>query len=76
MSAAGRRLDTLAIHAGQERDFISGAVMTSIVLACTFAQEHGVAFGSGCTATSGGLEDVEDLKEDLERGFRAMEAAL
>ena len=32
-------LDTLAIHAGQEPDPISGAVMTPIVLASTFAQD-------------------------------------
>ena len=85
MSAAGTRLDTLAIHAGQDPDPISGAVMTPIVLASTFAQDgpgvmkgpydysragnptrtalehclaalegakHGVAFGSGCAATT------------------------
>lgn len=33
-------LDTLAIHAGQEPDPVSGAVMTPIVLASTFAQER------------------------------------
>jgi cystathionine beta-lyase/cystathionine gamma-synthase len=32
-------LDTLAIHAGQDPDPISGAVMTPIVLASTFAQD-------------------------------------
>src|SRR5579859_933046 len=32
-------LDTLCIHAGQEPDPSSGAVMTPIVLASTFAQE-------------------------------------
>jgi cystathionine beta-lyase/cystathionine gamma-synthase len=31
--------DTLAIHAGQEPDPVSGAVMTPIVLASTFAQD-------------------------------------
>jgi cystathionine beta-lyase/cystathionine gamma-synthase len=79
------RADTLAIHAGQEPDPISGAVMTPIVLASTFAQDgpavfrgpydysragnptrtaleqclaalegasHGIAFGSGCAATT------------------------
>ena len=77
-------LDTLCIHAGQEPDPISGAVMTPIVLASTFAQDgpgvhkgydysragnptrtalegclaalegasHGIAFGSGCAATT------------------------
>jgi cystathionine gamma-lyase len=34
-----RSLDTLAIHAGQEPDPTSGAVMVPIVLASTFAQE-------------------------------------
>lgn len=35
----GAHLDTLCIHAGQEPDPISGAVMTPIVLASTFAQD-------------------------------------
>jgi cystathionine beta-lyase/cystathionine gamma-synthase len=78
------RPDTLAIHAGQEPDPLSGAVMTPIVLSSTFAQDgpgghkgydysragnptrsaletciaalegakHGIAFGSGCAATT------------------------
>jgi cystathionine beta-lyase/cystathionine gamma-synthase len=78
------RLDTLCIHAGQEPDPISGAVMTPIVLSSTFVQDgpgvhkgwdysragnptrdaleaclaalegatHGIAFGSGCAATT------------------------
>jgi cystathionine beta-lyase/cystathionine gamma-synthase len=78
------RLDTLAIHAGQEPDPISGAVMQPIVLSSTFAQDgpgehkgydysrsgnptrgalernlaalegaaHGMAFASGCAATT------------------------
>jgi len=77
-------LDTLCIHGGQAPDAVSGAVMTPIVLASTFAQDgpgaprgfdysragnptraalegcyaavegakHGVAFGSGCAATT------------------------
>src|SRR5580698_517992 len=32
-------LDTLAVHAGQPPDPVTGAVMTPIVLAATFAQE-------------------------------------
>jgi cystathionine beta-lyase/cystathionine gamma-synthase len=76
--------DTLAIHAGQKPDPVSGAVMTPIVLSSTFAQDgpgvhkgfdysragnptrdalegcfaalegakHGLAFGSGCAATT------------------------
>jgi cystathionine beta-lyase/cystathionine gamma-synthase len=78
------KIETLCIHAGQEPDPTSGAVMTPIVLASTFFQEgpghhkgydysragnptrtalescraaledgkHGVAFGSGCAATT------------------------
>lgn len=78
------KLETLAIHAGQHPDPVSGAVMTPIVLSSTFAQEgpghhkgyeysrtgnptratleacgaaleggvHGLAFGSGCGATT------------------------
>lgn len=81
---AGQSLDTLCIHAGQEPDPVSGAVMTPIVLSSTFAQDgpgvhkgfdysragnptraalegclaalegarHGIAFGSGCAATT------------------------
>jgi cystathionine beta-lyase/cystathionine gamma-synthase len=42
MTSAARQhasLDTLCIHAGQEPDPVSGAVMTPIVLATTFAQD-------------------------------------
>ncbi len=39
MSDRSQHLDTLAIHAGQEPDPVSGAVMTPIVLASTFAQD-------------------------------------
>ena len=78
------KIDTLCIHAGQEPDPWSHAVMTPIVLSSTFAQDgpgahhgydysragnptrtaleaclaaiesgkHGVAFGSGCAATT------------------------
>src|ERR1700744_3167013 len=38
-SLSGLSLDTLAIHAGQPPDPLSGAVMTPIVLSSTFAQE-------------------------------------
>lgn len=37
--ASSASLDTLCIHAGQEPDPVSGAVMTPIVLASTFAQD-------------------------------------
>jgi cystathionine gamma-lyase len=81
---ANHHIDTLCIHAGQEPDPVSGAVMTPIVLASTFVQDgpgahkgydysragnptrtalegcfaalehakHGIAFGSGCAATT------------------------
>jgi cystathionine gamma-lyase len=81
---ASASIDTLCIHAGQEPDPVSGAVMTPIVLSTTFAQDgpgahkgydysragnptrtaleaclaalegarHGVAFGSGCAAST------------------------
>jgi len=39
-SYEGLALDTLAVHAGQPPDPVSGAVMTPIVLASTFAQER------------------------------------
>jgi cystathionine beta-lyase/cystathionine gamma-synthase len=83
-SQPSRDIETLCIHAGQEPDPISGAVMTPIVLSSTFAQDgpgnykqydysragnptrtalesclaalegakHGIAFGSGCGATT------------------------
>lgn len=38
-SHEGLAIDTLAVHAGQPPDPVSGAVMTPIVLASTFAQE-------------------------------------
>ncbi|MEZ4301670.1 MAG: cystathionine gamma-synthase [Polyangiaceae bacterium] len=38
-SLSGLSFDTLAIHAGQPPEPVSGAVMTPIVLASTFAQE-------------------------------------
>ena len=34
-----QKIDTLCIHAGQEPDPVSGAVMTPIVLASTFVQD-------------------------------------
>lgn len=39
MASHDAHLDTLAIHAGQEPDPMTGAVMTPIVLASTFAQD-------------------------------------
>ena len=39
MTLSQNSVDTLCIHAGQEPDATSGAVMTPIVLASTFAQD-------------------------------------
>jgi cystathionine beta-lyase len=87
----GSSIATLCIHAGQEADPTSGAVMTPIVLSSTFAQDgpgvhkgydysragnptrsalekclaelegaaYGVAFGSGCAATTAVLLMLE-----------------
>ncbi len=62
-SAANRSLslDTLAVHAGQPPDPTSGAVMTPIVLASTFAQsapgEHqGFEYGRSGNPTRNALE--------------------
>jgi cystathionine gamma-lyase len=107
-------IETLCIHAGQEPDPLSGAVMTPIVLATTFAQdgpgahkgfdysragnptratleqclaaleggEHGVAFGSGCAATSAVLLMLKSgdhvlVSDDVYGGtFRIFDAVL
>src|SRR5579859_4949925 len=84
MTAPRYSIDTLCVHAGQEPDPWSHAVMTPIVLSSTFAQDgpgahhgydysragnptrtaleaclaaiesgtHGIAFASGCAATT------------------------
>jgi cystathionine gamma-lyase len=39
MTTGGMKVDTLCIHAGQDPDPVSGAVMTPIVLSSTFAQD-------------------------------------
>src|SRR5580658_2637764 len=90
-SFPSQSLDTLCIHAGQEPDLATGAVMTPIVLATTFAQDgpgalrggyeysragnptrgaleqclaaleggkQGIAFGSGCAATTAVLHTL------------------
>ena len=43
MAIDSKHLDTLAIHAGQEPDPVSGAVMTPIVLASTFTLAHSLS---------------------------------
>lgn len=50
------------------------AIMTHASLEPEARRALGI--GDGLVRLSVGLEDVEDLKEDLARGFRAMEAAL
>src|SRR5690606_18465650 len=63
-------LDTLAIHAGQEPDPTSGAVMTPIVLASTFAQESpGVHQGFEYARTG------NPTRNTLERCLAALEGA-
>lgn len=50
------------------------AIMTHASLTPEARKELGI--GDGLVRLSVGLEDVEDLRADLDRGFRAMEAAL
>ncbi|WP_044248684.1 trans-sulfuration enzyme family protein [Chondromyces apiculatus] len=61
-SYQGLALDTLAVHAGQPPDPVSGAVMTPIVLASTFAQERpgqhkGFEYSRSGNPTRKALED-------------------
>jgi len=50
------------------------AIMTHASLTPEARQAAGI--GDGLIRLSVGLEDIEDLEEDLDRGFRAAEAAL
>ncbi len=50
------------------------AIMTHASLTAEARRDLGI--GDGLIRLSVGLEDVEDLREDLDRGFHAMEAAL
>ncbi len=50
------------------------AIMTHASLTPEARQALGI--GDGLIRLSVGLEDIEDLEEDLDRGFRAAEAAL
>lgn len=50
------------------------AIMTHASLTAEARKELGI--GDGLIRLSVGLEDVDDLRDDLDRGFRAMEAAL
>ncbi len=67
-------LDTLAIHAGQEPDPVSGAVMTPIVLSSTFAQESpgrhkGYEYSRSGNPTRRALEACAAALEGGRHGF-------
>jgi cystathionine gamma-synthase/cystathionine gamma-lyase len=67
-------LDTLAVHAGQAPDPASGAVMTPIVLASTFAQEQpgkhkGFEYSRSGNPTRKALEACIAALEGGRRGF-------
>jgi cystathionine gamma-synthase/cystathionine gamma-lyase len=75
-SAASRSLtlDTLAVHAGQPPDPVSGAVMTPIVLASTFAQsapgEHrGFEYSRSGNPTRNALEACVAALEGGKHGY-------
>lgn len=70
MSNQSRRLETLAIHAGQAPDPVSGAVMTPIVLASTFAQD-GPGQHKGFEYSRTG----NPTRQTLERCLAALEGA-
>ncbi len=64
------QLETLAIHAGQHPDPVSGAVMTPIVLASTFAQESpGVHKGFEYARTD------NPTRQTMEKCLAALEGA-
>jgi len=72
----GRRfgLDTLAIHAGQPPDSVSGAVMTPIVLSSTFAQDSpgahkGFDYSRSGNPTRNALEACLAALEGAPHGF-------
>ena len=68
------RLMALAESLGGVETLISHpAIMTHASLNPEARQALGI--GDGLIRLSVGLEDVDDLKEDLERGFHAMKAA-
>ena len=73
-SSAGLSIDTLAVHAGQPPDPVSGAVMMPIVLASTFAQsapgEHsGFEYGRSGNPTRNALEACFAALEGGRHGF-------
>ncbi|MBL8740582.1 MAG: cystathionine gamma-synthase [Myxococcales bacterium] len=73
-SSAGLSIDTIAVHAGQPPDPVSGAVMMPIVLASTFAQrapgEHsGFEYGRSGNPTRNALEACLAALEGGRHGF-------
>lgn len=69
-----RHLDTLAIHAGQPPDQVTGAVMMPIVLASTFAQDtpgqhKGYEYSRSGNPTRAALEQCVAALEGASRGF-------
>jgi cystathionine beta-lyase/cystathionine gamma-synthase len=74
MDAKKLALDTLAIHAGQEPDASSGAVMVPIVLSSTFAQagpgkHKGYEYSRSGNPTRQALESCIAALEGGEHGF-------
>src|SRR5687768_3771634 len=70
MTTKSQHIDTLAVHAGQAPDPVSGAVMTPIVLASTFAQDGpGVHKGFEYARTG------NPTRNTLERCLAALEGA-
>lgn len=72
--ASKASIDTLAIHAGQEPDPMSGAVMTPIVLSSTFAQSSpgvhkGFEYSRSGNPTRNALEACVAALEGGSRGF-------
>lgn len=72
--ASKASIDTLAIHAGQEPDPMSGAVMTPIVLSSTFAQSSpgvhkGFDYSRSGNPTRKALEECLAALEGGSRGF-------
>jgi len=70
MSVQSEHLDTLAIHAGQSPDPVSGAVMQPIVLASTFAQD-----GPGKHKGYEYARTGNPTRNTLERALAALEGA-
>jgi cystathionine gamma-synthase/cystathionine gamma-lyase len=74
MTERRHAIDTLAIHAGQAPDPVSGAVMTPIVLASTFAQEspgkhRGYEYSRSGNPTRKALEECLAALEGARFGF-------